>query len=344
MSHAAPAIARRDAIALITALAATACSAPRPAASPPAATAAETLALDPMVDLVPAAGLKWLVDVRPRALLADAAFASAIAILVPEETFVTFALHHGGVDVRGAENVVVAGVDDTWLGLARLTVDPSSIEAAFARRALAVDGRAVDRGVTRFWGTVGAEREQVAVFGHGAVGIEHGRFGPLGVATYFAQGRLRRSRPALRCDPLEALATRIGDAPIRAFAPGPFEGEWAGGFGGLLGASTAVAVALRPLPATTRPDGAPAALAVRVVLTGAWSNDGPAAADRMGAAYRVLTEDPLGRLAGLPHPVAPPKVIWDPSTLELDVTLDAVELARGLRAATSGSLGEIMAL
>jgi len=248
-----------------------------------------------------------------------------------------------GIDF-GTTRVVVAGVDNAWLGLARLTVDPPSVEAAFARRAAAVEGRAVDRGITRFWGTVGETREQVAVFGRDAVGIEQGRFGALGVATYFAQGRLRRSRPALHGEPLEAAAARIGDAPIRAFAPGPFEGAWAGGFGGLLRASTAVAIALRPQPAPASRVDAHSELGLRVVLTGAWSNDGPAAADRMGAAYRMLTEDPLGRLAGLTHPVEPPNVISDPSALELSVTLDAMELARGLRAITSGSLGEIMAL
>jgi len=353
MSDVAATIARRDAIALLSAIAATACSATRPPAAPSVEAGAEPFTVDPLVDLVPAAGLRWLTQVRPRTLLADAALASAIATLVPEEVFVTFALRHGGVDLRMAHEVVVAGVDDAYLALARLPVDPASIEAAFTRRALAVDGRAVERGITRFWGTVGETREQVAVFGRSAVGMEQGRFGPLGVATYFAQGRLRRSRPALHDEPLEAAATRLGEAPIRAFAPGPFEGAWAAGWGGLLGASTAAAIALHPQTATgARPSGGVrgpegaerVALAVRIVLMGAWSNDGAAAAERMGAAYRVLTEDALGRLAGLPHPVEPPKVTWDAAALELNVTLDALQLARGVSAITIGSLREILAL
>jgi hypothetical protein len=345
MSGVASGIARRDAIALIGAVAAAACSASRPPLPTRPAAPTETFRVDPLVDLVPAAGLRWLVDVHPAGILADAGFGAAIAILAPEEAFVTFALRHGGVDLRAAHEVVVAGVDDAWLGLARLTVDPANIEDAFARRALAVEGRAVERGITRFWGTVGSEREQVAVFGHDAVGIEKGRFGPLGVATYFAQGLLRRSRPALRAEPLQAAADRIGDAPLRAFAPGPFDGVWSTGLGGLLRASTAVAVALRPVaaPATSRGTERET-LAVRFVLMGDWASDGPAAAGRMGSAYRVVTEDSMGRLAGLDHPIKPPEVTWDASALQLDVALDAVELARGVRAATSGSLGEIMAL
>jgi len=347
MSDVAATIARRDAIALLSAIAATACSAARPPSAASAEPPAEPFSIDPLVDLVPAAGLRWLTQVRPRPLLADPALASVIATLAPEEVFVTFALRHGGVDLRTAQEVVVAGVDDACLALARLPVDPASIEAAFTRRALAVDGRAVERGITRFWGTVGRTREQVAVFGRSAVGMEQGGFGPLGVATYFAQGRLRRSRPALHGEPLEAAAARLGEAPIRAFAPGPFEGAWARGWGGLLGASTAAALALRPQAAAgpPGPEGAErTALAVRIVLMGAWSNDGAAAAERMGAAYRVLTEDALGRLAGLPHPVTPPKVTWDAAALELDVTLDAFQLARGVSAITGGSLAEILAL
>jgi hypothetical protein len=341
MSGAGASVSRRDAIALITAIAASACSGPRPlpAAAPPER---EPFTVDPLVDLVPAAGLRWLLELRPRRLFADAPFASAVSLVAPEELFATFALRHGGIDPRAAAQLVVAGVDEAWLALALLPVDPAGIEGAFARRAAAVEGRAVERGITRFWGTVGEAREQVAVFGHSAVGLEEGRFGPLGVATYFATGRLHRSRPALRSDPLEAMARRLGDAPIRGLVPGPFEGAWAGGLGGLLRASTAAGLALRP--ATTRPGDSRSALALRLVLMGAWRNDGPAAADRLAAAYRVLTEDALGRLAGMTHPVVPPKASWDPAALELEVTLDAADLARGLHAVTSGSLEEIMAI
>ena len=86
-------------------------------------------------DLVPAAGLRWLVELRPRALFADAAFASVVAMLVGEDTFATFALRHGGIDPRAAAELVIAGVDDAWLALARLAVDPAEVEAAFAHRA-----------------------------------------------------------------------------------------------------------------------------------------------------------------------------------------------------------------
>jgi hypothetical protein len=80
------------------------------------------------------------------------------------------------------------------------------------------------------------------------------------------------------------------------------------------------------------------------VLTGAWGADGPAAAERLGVAFRVLAQDALGRLAGIDRPVDGPTVRSDATGLELEVALDPVQLARGLRAATGASLAEIMAL
>jgi hypothetical protein len=185
------------------------------------------------------------------------------------------------------------------------------------------------------------------LFGRSAVGMEQGRFGPLGIATYFATGRLHRARPALRSAPLEATARRLGDAPMRAFAPGPFEGAWAGGLGGLLRASTAVGLSVQPLQYRGLGGGrrdAGMTLGLKLVVMGEWSNDGPAAADRLGAAYRVLSQDALGRLTGMDRVVVGPNVTWDPSALEFDFSLDPRDLAEGLHAITSGSLEEIMAL
>jgi hypothetical protein len=328
---------RREALALIGALAATACAAPRP---PPAPAPTEApLKLEPLVDLVAAAGLAWLVDARPTELLRSPALGQAIGLVVADDRFAAFARRHGGVDLRQAKDVVVAGFGDATLALASLDVDPGRIEAAFAERAVAVDGRAVEPGLTRVWGTVGDQREQVATFGHGGVGLERGRFGPLRAATYFASGKLKRSLPALRADPLLTAAARLGNAPLRVFAPGPFEGAWAAGLGGLLRATTAVGVAAEPVEA---PAGG-GALKVTVVLLGAWGSDAPGAAERLGAAFHVLAEDPLGRLTELSRPKDGPHVTGDATALRLEVVLDPIALARGIRDATSAAVADIVA-
>jgi hypothetical protein len=332
-------ISRRGALACMGVLATMACggaSGARP--SPvPQAPADPPLKLDPLVDLVPAAGLAWLIDARPTEILGSPALAPAVDLVLPGDRLDAFARHNGGLDLRLASEIVIAGFSDVTLALARLAVDPARVEKAFTGRAGAVDGRSVEHGVTRLWGTVGGEREQIAIFGHQAVGLEQGQFGPLRVASYFAEGRLKRSPQALNAEPLLAAAERLGDAPLRAFAPGPFVGRWANGVGGLLGAATAVGGSVQPASA---PAGA---LKLTIVIMGAWGADGPGAAERLGAAFNVLAEDPLGRLAELNRPLEGPHVVGNATEVRLEVILDASGLARGVRDATSARATDIVA-
>lgn len=324
---------RREALALLAGALAACRGGAAATPEPPGA----ELKLEPLVGLAAAAGLAWLVDVRPAELLASPPVASAVSVVLPPDRFDAFAGRHGGVDLRLATELVVAGYDGATLALARAPVQPGRVEAAFGARAVVVEGRAVEGGVTRLWGSVGGERQQVGVFGARAVGLERGRLGPLRAAIYFAQGRLRRALPALSADPLARVAAVLGDAPVRAFAPGPFAGEWAKGLGGLLGAATAVGLAARPLKDRG------SAVDLQVLLTGAWGTDAPAAAERLAAAFQLLANDSLGRLMGVDHPLEEPRVSGDHEGLRLGVVLDLAALARGLHAATDARISEIMA-
>jgi hypothetical protein len=327
-------LGRREALALMAALPAVACGNKTPA---PAAPSGPTLKLDPLVDLVPAPGLVWVADARPKELLAMPGVAEAVELVVPSSRFDRFAERNGGVDLRRVEALVIASYAATTLALARTPLQTGRIEAAFAARAVTVEGRAVEGGVTRLWGSVGPDREQVALFGADAVGLEHGHLGPLQPAVYFAQGKLRRARPALHAEPLAAAAELVGPAPLRFFAPGPFEGEWSGGLGGLLRATTAVAATAHPVEQPGRH-----ALEVQLALAGAWGADAPAAAERLAAALQLLSNDTLGRLLGLDHPLEEPRVSGDAQALRLQIVLDPITLARGLHAATDARIDEIM--
>ena len=326
---------RRELLALAP-IALAACAAPPSPAPPPPAGPA--LRVDPAVDLLPAAGLEWGVDARLRELLNEPALIPAMAVLVPEERFAAFARRHGGVDLRQVLELAVGAYPEATLAVARVPVDPARVEGAFMARALAVDGRAVEQGVTRTWGTVGESREQIAVFGRQGVAMERGRFGPLQAAEAFALGKLRRSRPALRAEPLAAAMALLGDAPLRAFAPGPFEGEWGRGLGGLLGAATAAVCAARVAP------GARPGVAMTLLLTGAWGSDAPAAAERLRAAFDLLGSGPLGRLLALDRPLAPLRPSGDASALRLEATFDALALARGLHAVTEARVADVLEL
>jgi hypothetical protein len=311
-------------------------------AEPPRARAAPPeLRLEPLVDLVPAAGLSWLVQLALRDLTSSRALVPAIAALLPADRFDAFAARHGGVDLRQVHELDIAGFADSTLVLARAPVLEARLEAAFGARATQIGGRAVDGDVTRFWGTVGNESEQVAVLGREAVAWEKGRAGPLRAALYFAQGRLRRALPALRAEPLARAASLLdadGPAPARAFAPGPFMGEHASGLGGLLRAATAIAAAARP---RELPGGG--SLWVTIVVLGAWGKQASAAAERLGAAFHVLAEDSVGRLMGLDHPLDGPSVSGLGDALRLDATFDPLVIARGLHAATDATMAEILA-
>lgn len=341
---------RRDALgaiggALAALLTAPACGTPKqvaaPAAPPPA-----PLHLDPATDLAAAAGLVWLVDARPRDIFAVLDWIPAISLLLPEKRLDGFAKRNAGVDFRQLTAFVVASYREAQLFVARGAFDPARVEKTFEEHTEQLDGRALDKAtapggaaaapITRLWGTARGQREQLAIFGRDAVALERGRFGPLKAAAAFAQAKLKRAKPALRDVPLARAAELLGDAPLRAFAPGPFDGEWANGLGGLMKASTSASVAVRPH------EGAKARVDVRLVLTGAWERD-DAAAGRLGAAFGRLAEDSLGKLCGLGHPLAPAETRASADALTLEVGLDGLEIARGLRAATEATVEEIMA-
>jgi hypothetical protein len=328
---------RREWLALLAgALASCRAAAPSTPAVLSTAPAKPTLHLDPVVGLVPAAGLVWLVDMRPQTVWRDKVLGPAVATVVRPERLDAFARRSGGVDFREMTSFALAAYEGATLALAHVAVQPARVEAAFATRALSVEGRAVEGGVTRCWGTVREDREELALLGEEGVALARGRFEPLTAAVYFAQGRLRRALPALSAEPLAHAATLVGEAPVRAFAPGPFTGDRGGALGGLLRAATAVAAALRPHPIR--------GLDVALVVTGAWGNDAQLAGQRLEAAVRVLADDPVGRLLGVNHPLEEPRVSADPDALRLGLVLDSEALARGAHALGDAKIAEIMAL
>jgi hypothetical protein len=330
---------RASALALAAALATfalTGCGAS--AIAPPPRAPPVPLRLEPACDLAPSAGLDWIVDAHPREIAELPDLIPAVALVVPEANFSAFAKAHGGVDIRQITSLCVAQYKETSLTIARTPLDPARVETAFTDRLTVPGGRRLDVAnppVVRVWGEVFGEAQQLVVFARDAVVLEQGRPGPARAAEAFAQGKLHRASPALRGEALMRAAQLLGDAPVRVFAPGPFEGDVAKGLGGLMRASTAIA-------ASARFAGAPAKIDVRIVLAGAWGKDGPAAAERLAAAVHVLAESPSGRLLGLAHPVAGPDVRSSDDALVLDMTLDGNVLARGLHDALDAEIGEIM--
>jgi hypothetical protein len=329
-------VTRAGAIILALAIALSACG-PRPIAAP-AAPPPVPLHLEPACDLAPSAGVEWIVEAKPRALAELPDLIPVIALVVPEARFNTFTTAHGGIDVRQVVDLCVAKYRESVLTIARAPFDATRVEKAFADRVTKPGGRQLDipnPPVVRVWGEVNGEPQQLVLFGREVVALEQGRAGPIRAAEAFAQGKLRRASPALRGGTLARAVQLAGDAPVRAFAPGPFEGEVAQGLGGLMRASTAVAASAQFV-------GAPAKIAIRIVLTGAWGKDAPAAAERLAAAVHVVSESAFGRLLGLDHPVVAPQVRTMEEALVVEVTIDGTALARGLHDALNAEIGDIM--
>ncbi len=316
----------------------------------PAPLRPSSLHLRPLTDLAPAAGLVWLVDARPREVASHSELLPSIEELATPARMRGFTERHGGLDPLAVEELVVAGYHEATLWMALTPLDPSRVERAFAGRAVHLDGRAVDWGagqpldtILRTWGTVETDREQLAIFGHEAVGVETGRFATLRVAELFSESRLRKASPALRASPLREASALLPDAPLRAFAPGPFSGHMALGLGGLLGGATSASGSARFVESDETDGGRQSiSVALTFVLTGAWGADADAARERLLAAFGVLADSGIGRLLGLSRPVAPVSAVATADALTLDVTLDAGTLARGLRDATSAAVEDIL--
>jgi hypothetical protein len=174
----------------------------------------------------------------------------------------------------------------------------------------------------------------VSQSGH-LVGVAFGDPTLARIVESYARRRLE-SPTALHGAALASLPDTFDQAPLRFYAPGPFEHEWGGGAHGILGAATAVGVAVHPL--------APDRIRVEVGVAGDWSSDAARARASVEAFLEDLAASSLGRLLALDEPAAPPIVIVLPDGISLSVDLMIEPLVRGLHAAVSADVWELLEL
>ncbi len=303
-----------------------------------------TLHLAPLTELLQAPGMVWLVDAAPKALR-ESGLGPAIARIVTGRAFDDFKGRNGGVDLREMDEVAVASYGGVTVSGVRGLVDPGAVERAFGSRASAVDARAIDHApdvaedrIVRLFGMLRGVRAQVCTMGRSAVLLEEGTLGPLRAAVAFAQGKLKRTKPALRTRPLDRIAELLGEAPLRFFAPGPFEGEWSKAAGGLLAAATAFGARMAMVDGT---------LMFSFVLTGTdaqtWEREAEAVQKRLSAAFDVISQSDLGKLARADKPKVSAATRIDKDALWLHVGYDPALLAEGIHAALDAEISEILA-
>jgi hypothetical protein len=303
-------------------------------APPRAQEAPRALVTDQPVELLPAAGLRWLVRAKPRTLLENEAFRDAIEALAPAARRVAFAARTG-VRLEDTEEAVIAGYD-------LATVYGAALRKPEARRALTIFREHLRGGgelaesapeLSRVTGVAGELPEALVRVGERTVIVSHGDVTMARVIEAFALGKLRRSPSALRGAALSRLPEATRDSLATLYVPGPFEGEWAAAAVGLLGVTEALSVSLSPAHARS--------LRLHLDARGEFPSD---AAERLETTFDALAASPTGSVLGLNRPVEAPTVRVFPGRVELDVVLETGRIAAGLRAAVSAEVWEILNL
>src|SRR5262249_31140819 len=144
--------------------------------------------------------------------------------IAPEENLGRFAAGVG-FDLRQIPEAAVASYADEGgeasLYLVRHNVDPAAIERLFRARLTSEVHLAHDLpDLVRVSGKIGNTAAGLCVLGREVAGYQIGgrpARGPARVAAAYAMNRLKKSPTALAEDPLKALDTRLGQAPLRAF-------------------------------------------------------------------------------------------------------------------------------
>jgi len=314
------------------ALGACASSVAKPPQAPPAP---EPLRLPPLPDLVAAASLMWIVIARPKELTSVPSLAPGIQRLAPDSRRALFE-RASGIRIDRIDRVVVASYPDSTLFLLEGGVrDPLLVERLFRERWMTDVTRSVRRHdlvIARGKTATGSKRS-LAALGSKTVAIESGSWLHAKVAALYAEGKLHRAPRALELPDVPMLVERLGDAPLLAIAPGPFEGDWQRALRGVLGVCTAAAGSVRP-----DKDGT---LRTQLLFAGDWTSKPDKAIEHLLASWQDLSQSSFGRLTGLDTPREPPRTQADARIIGVSVDLDGAKLVDGLYAAVSAEARDI---
>lgn len=337
-----PAVDRRCVLSwFLTALGASACSpttgalerelrAPRP----------PDLEIESLGALVSTVGLEWLMLLRPRELLQSPELRPLLNRILKDERLDGFA-SATGIQLRETSELVFASYRSpsartSTLLLVRHKGNPREFERKFRAR-LTSHIRRIEFGhqLTGVWGHIGRVPRGFVEVGPDVVGFEYdsdSRRGPGLIALLHAEKRLRDSPTVATDEFVTPVIRALGPAPALLVLPGPFEGELAWGARGMLGDSTGVGVSLSPIPQNS--------LAMQLVLRGDFSAEKSSRVLR--ESFLDLGKSDLGHLLGLAEPRSALEIRADLDGIELRTTLDASLLLRGLSAATTDDVREIM--
>ncbi len=294
------------------------------------------LSLGALHELVPAAGLRWMIVGQPQKISENADLNAALRELLPDARFASFA-ERSGVDLRTLRSALIANFDLGTLYLAE--VSGKTADAALAHFVERLGGSELvehphPRAV-RVSGTLNREPRSFIALDRRVVGLAEGDLTLSRISIAYALGKLKKTPTALRGAALSTLPVPSGEPYVSFYAPGPFEGEWARAAHGVLAAAFAVVVRLEHAEAGY--------LSLSLVISGDWGQDGQSAADELVRAFHELAGSSTGKLLALEKARAVTSS-FHPQYLTLSAELPLAALVRGLRAAVSADVWEILDL
>ncbi|WP_156865015.1 hypothetical protein [Pajaroellobacter abortibovis] len=312
----------------------------------------EPFHLTPLVDIAPAAQLKWIIELKPRRIQERKELARAVSYLFNQSYLQAFAEKYGGIELTKTEELVIASYPQTTLFLVRSPIVSFSIEEAFLNR-VSLKGRSTEskagvlgvaqRKIERMWGTMDKQEVQLTLFGQQACALAIGKGGPLHAAELFAQSKLKKASPSLQAPPLAQAAASLPNGLMRAFYAGPFEGEAARGFGGLLASSFSVSFSIESVQA---PNSQTGWLRLTLLLMGAWNEKEHefSVKERLNGWLQTFLNSEIGKWLQPNQLPALPLIYRDQDSIRLALTINADSLGRNFYLATKASMKEALGI
>lgn len=311
-----------------------ACSSPRPqtdvAAPQPTTTSVE---LRPLHSHLPSGGLRWLVELKPQALMAHPQFRKDWEVVFNAERIVAFT-KASGADPAQIREAWIAGYDLGQLYLFDGKLVGDEAEKAFEARSMTTQRlKSEYENVVHMTGIIeDTPHALVHIRGH-LVAIVTGDIRLARIVRAYAEGKLAKSPPALESRFLSNHSTFAPDGLVRAFLRGPYED-----------ASDAVAATFVSGVGAVRFEGRD--LSVSAQALGVWAS-GPDIDARLTRYVDELLSTRELRAFGWGFPTKAPIVSCAPSTEDLALCRsegiwDSAAVATALHRVTAGSLKEIV--
>lgn len=176
----------------------------------------------PLAEYIPAPGLRWLVQIRPRALVKDDSIRKDWEPVFTSQRIDAFRAA-SGFDPAQVEELWIAGYDFGTLYLFDATLVGKSAESSFRNRSLTTAEVSTQKDdLVHLTGMMNQVPHAFVHLDQYMIGIVEGDVSLAKIVAAYAEGRLSKTASALQTRYAKPLAEFSQEAKVRAFALGPF--------------------------------------------------------------------------------------------------------------------------